>query len=315
MLLQGLKMRLITHDGAFHADDVFSTVILKDLFPEAEIIRTRDMELISPGPDKIVYDVGQQYDPEQNIYDHHQNGSPVREDGVPYSSFGLIWKEYGEQWLSQCFPDIGNDLAAVHISMDRGFVRDVDALDNGVTVPGGSSPLNITMIIAQFMPDFDDDNYDGIMQTFTEAVSFTNVILHNRARGVAAKLRAQRIVSQAIEDQRGSPVLELPCGMPWDQTLRRAEATDVRFVLIPRQDGWTISAVRDKPSEFVNRLDLPAEWGGLTGDALVEVSGVKGAKFCHKALFFAATETREGALEMIEKALLREPKIVEDPSP
>ena len=52
---------LVTHSGGFHADEVFSTVILARLFSQAQLIRSRAPEWITPGADRIIYDVGSAY--------------------------------------------------------------------------------------------------------------------------------------------------------------------------------------------------------------------------------------------------------------
>jgi len=69
---------LVTHSGGFHADELLSSVILTRLFPEARIIRSRNVEWTTPAADRIIYDVGGQYDPAAGIFDHHQRGAPVR---------------------------------------------------------------------------------------------------------------------------------------------------------------------------------------------------------------------------------------------
>ncbi len=81
---------LVTHSGGFHADELLSSVILTRLFPEARIVRSRAPKWITPGTDRVIYDVGGIYDAEAQIFDHHQRGAPLRDDGQPYSSFGLI---------------------------------------------------------------------------------------------------------------------------------------------------------------------------------------------------------------------------------
>jgi uncharacterized UPF0160 family protein len=80
---------IVTHNGNFHADDVFSVAALKSIFSSFTLIRTRDLEIISTAD--IVIDVGGEYDPEKGRFDHHQRGNAgERENGIPYSSFGLM---------------------------------------------------------------------------------------------------------------------------------------------------------------------------------------------------------------------------------
>ena len=76
---------LITHSGGFHADELLSSVVLKFLFSDAEIIRTREKQMITPSKNKIIYDVGGKYDPKFQIFDHHQRPNPLRENGHPLS--------------------------------------------------------------------------------------------------------------------------------------------------------------------------------------------------------------------------------------
>ncbi len=86
---------LVTHSGGFHADELLSSAVLTRLFPQAELLRSRDRRWITPSADKIIYDVGGDYDGTAQIFDHHQRPSPLRSDDQPFSSFGLIWAHYG----------------------------------------------------------------------------------------------------------------------------------------------------------------------------------------------------------------------------
>ncbi|PIZ87309.1 hypothetical protein COX93_01400, partial [Candidatus Nomurabacteria bacterium CG_4_10_14_0_2_um_filter_30_12] len=54
------KIKLITHNGSFHSDDIFATATLSLLLEKRgesfEIIRTRDEEIIKNGD--YIFDVG-----------------------------------------------------------------------------------------------------------------------------------------------------------------------------------------------------------------------------------------------------------------
>ena len=89
-------MKIVTHNAKFHTDDVFAIATLLILYPEAEIIRTRDEAILKSAD--IVVDVGQVHDAEKNRFDHHQvGGAGKRENGIQYASFGLVWKKFGEE--------------------------------------------------------------------------------------------------------------------------------------------------------------------------------------------------------------------------
>ena len=112
---------LVTHSGGFHADELLSSVVLTRLYPQAELLRSRDRELLTPAPSKIIYDVGGHYDAEAQIFDHHQRPSPLREDGQPFSSFGLIWHHYGREYLAALNVP-ADDIETIHVAIDTKFV-------------------------------------------------------------------------------------------------------------------------------------------------------------------------------------------------
>lgn len=78
--------RGFTHGGGFHADDVFSSALLRILNPQIEILRGN---VVPEEFDGIVYDIG------RGKFDHHQQQKLYRENGIPYAAFGLLWKEFG----------------------------------------------------------------------------------------------------------------------------------------------------------------------------------------------------------------------------
>jgi uncharacterized UPF0160 family protein len=91
------KIRIVTHDGNFHADDVFACATLslwaKKQGYDCVITRTREAHIVAKAD--IVVDVGMEYDPQRGRFDHHQRGGAgTHENGVPYASFGLVWKHY-----------------------------------------------------------------------------------------------------------------------------------------------------------------------------------------------------------------------------
>ena len=119
---------LITHSGGFHADELLSSVVLTRLFPAAELLRTRDRQWLMPATDKIIYDVGGDYNAEVQIFDHHQRPSPLRDDGQPFSSFGLIWAHYGPAYLAAM--DVpADDIEVIHAAFDKKYVLPIDLLD------------------------------------------------------------------------------------------------------------------------------------------------------------------------------------------
>lgn len=297
---------LVTHSGGFHADEVFSTVILTRLFPQAQLVRSRAAEWITPGPDRIIYDVGGAYDADAGIFDHHQRGAPLREDGQPFSSFGLIWRHFGRDYLAASgIP--ADHIEAVHASFDARFVLPVDLLDNGALSPASAGSLLTGMLLPELIeslkPVFDDSAPGAEDSAFQTALTIARAFAEARIARSAAKLRAESIVLDAIAKAGTSRILELPMGMPFRPAVVKAGADHLWFVINPRGDDWLIGGIRKSEDGFEQRADLPASWAGLSGAALEEASGVPGAIFCHNGRFIAAAATRDAAIAMAEIAV------------
>lgn len=296
---------LVTHSGGFHADELLSSVILTRLFPEAELVRTRDAAMTAPGEGKIIYDVGRDYDAAAQIFDHHQRPNPLREDEQPYSSFGLIWKHYGHDYLrAMAVPEA--DLDYIHHGFDKGFVLPIDLMDNGAMNPSVAGPLaglTLPVLLETLKPVFDSRGDDADDQAFAAALPVARAFIEASINGKAAKRRAEAMVTAAIETAGISPILELPMGMPFRSAVEKAGADHMLFVVHPRGDDWALTTIRKSGDTFESRADLPEAWAGLTDAALEAASGVKGAKFCHNGRFIAVAATREAVLKMAELAV------------
>jgi uncharacterized UPF0160 family protein len=296
---------LVTHSGGFHADELLSSVVLTRLFPLAKITRSRAPEWITPGADKIIYDVGGSYDPEARIFDHHQRGAPLRDDGKPYSSFGLIWKHYGRDYLAAMgIPD--GDAELIHASFDTAFVLPIDMADNGALDPsqaGMLAGLTLPSLLETLKPVFDEADPAAEERAFMNALAIARSFVEATIAQAAAKLRAEAVVQRAIVEAGDSAVLELPRGMPFRAAIVKAGADHLLFVVHPRDKDWCLTGIRRADEGFALRADLPVAWAGLTNGALEAASGVPGASFCHNGRFIAAAKTREAALAMAEIAV------------
>ena len=69
------KPRLaLTHAGHFHADDVFSAALLREIWPDLEIRRVFE---VPDGFDGLAFDIG------GGPFDHHGPDRQCRENGLP----------------------------------------------------------------------------------------------------------------------------------------------------------------------------------------------------------------------------------------
>ncbi|MFH1402166.1 MAG: MYG1 family protein [Patescibacteria group bacterium] len=303
------KIRIITHNGKFHADDVCAVAVLriwlekfgvKNIFGKTkiEIIRTRDFNSIIEGD--FVVDVGGIYNAEKLQFDHHQNGLEKRPNGIPYAAFGLVWKTYGEKICGS---------RTVAIEIDEKITQSIDALDNGVEIY--ASP------VADVQPYlFADaiDTFNFVMQTksktadqnFSEAVDFAKKILEKEIAKTGREIEERALIEEIYkktDDKRIIIFDEYYSDCAWQKTLRQY-AEPLFIVRQSRENGdWRVQALGKKSGSFENRQNLPADWAGKTGTELVKITGVADAVFCHSGLFVAVAKTKEGAVELARLAM------------
>jgi uncharacterized UPF0160 family protein len=294
-------MQVATHDGSFHADDVFAVAALRLLHPGAEVVRSRDPAVLRAAAVRV--DVGLRSDPATGDFDHHQRGGAgERPNGIPYASFGLVWRAHG--------PALCDGDARVAAAVDRFLVQGVDAIDTGVcltrSLVDGVRPTTLSDLVGALNPTWEEEagapDRDAL---FAQAADIADLVLRRQIASARAYAQAEALVREAIGRAEDPRVVELDRRMPWFEPVV-TEAPEALYVLYPKSDGWGLQAVPRELGSFVNRKDLPAEWAGLDGPALAAITGVPDAMFCHPARFIAAARSREGAAELVRRALAAE---------
>lgn len=264
----------ITHAGIFHADDVFSTALLRIIDPEFEVKRV--FEVGEVPDDCIVYDIGRER------FDHHGEEVLYHENGRRYASFGLLWEEYGE-YVS------GSE--KVKKELEESFVSVIDESDNG-----GDEDM-VSDIISAFNPLWNsDDNHDKAFET---AVDTAKVILEKLLEKEKSMALADSEVMEAYNESSENIVV-LKRFAPWVKLLA---PTDAEFVVFPSvRGGYNVQGVPLNSETRELKIPFPESWGGLEREELVKESGIEDLVFCHRSLFLAAAKTLEGAIEAARKA-------------
>jgi uncharacterized UPF0160 family protein len=296
-------MKVATHPGTFHADDVFAIAALRLAARaagdgEVTVVRTRDAATQAAAEARI--DVGGRDDPATGDFDHHQKGGAgVRANGIKYASFGLVWRHVGARVCG------GSDAAAAVI--DERLVQGVDANDNGQTITeplvDEVRPMTVSGVVAALNPSWDEALTAAEEDArFAEAVTLAEAILAREIAGAAALRRAHDLVAAAIGRAEDPRVIELDRNMPWREAVVDG-APEALYVIYPKSDGWGMQAVPVSARSFDNRRALPEHWAGLTGDELAAVTGVPDAVFAHAARFYASAASREGIIALARLAL------------
>lgn len=289
-------MKLGTHNGSFHADDVCAYVILSELYESTDLIRSRDEAVLNDLD--LVFDVG------GGKFDHHSKEKVYRNSGIPYAAAGLVWRHYGKELLSKKAPELEQDAVDyIHRSLDESFFAGLDAVDNGMTLSASFSMPNLADAVHWFNPVW--DSTDDVDSAFQQASTLVRQVFNRALAHQLASYRARASVRSAFETREEPHLLILAEGCPWLDTLLEIDTRrEVLFVVYPdRTRGYRLQTVRLRKDTFENRQTLPAHWAGLTDQALNRVTGVTDAIFCHPARFLAGADSLASILKMAHLAL------------
>lgn len=330
---------IATHNGHFHADEALAVYMLRLLptYTSSPLLRTRDAEKLKTA--HTVVDVGGEYIPLANRYDHHQRTFettfPARKTKL--SSAGLVYMHFGKAIIAlQTGRDEGSEeVEILWQKLYADFIEALDAHDNGISVYDPSetkllqkrfndSSINLGSLVGDLNDHYDDPKgmtaeqmQEAEDQRFLSASSLMGETFVRKLRYYHKSwLPARTVVLEAYQkrkeyDSQGR-VMVFEEGVPWKDHLYTIEAEygtegQLLYVLYPAsgpgQQPWRIQAVSVSRDSFESRKGLPEKWRGIRDESLSELSGIKDCIFVHASGFIGANMTKEGALEMARKSL------------
>ncbi|MDO5559527.1 MAG: MYG1 family protein [Oscillospiraceae bacterium] len=261
-----------THSGRFHADDVFSTALVRYLNPNIQIIRVND---VPDDFDGLVYDIG------RGKYDHHMPECEVRPNGIKYAAFGLLWRDFGAGI-------IGREKA---LGFDERFVAPLDLSDN-------TGEYNqVAEIISAFNPQWNSVKSQD--EAFNEATDFALRILIKIFGKYKSVEAAKKIVHEAYSSSDKTTV-KLEKYVPWKDVLENSPA---KFVMFPSQRGGYAVVGVPAVNEQHPKVMFPESWAGLCDEELEQVSGIRGMKFCHVGRHMISASDMQACETAIQKTL------------
>lgn len=270
-------MKIITHDGAWHADEVLAigliSIVTKTPFMNIYIERTRNQEVLDKAlkSEKIyVLDVGAQYNPDMLNFDHHQRGFDLtNEYGNKYSTFGLVVNHFKDKFSEDVYKRLSE------------FANMVDCQDNGIT----SAPELFWIRDMNNLGDF-------------------KMALHMATNWLKAKLDAfnkdakmDNIIHTALE-KSSNGIVSSTERLVIDERLNKH--TNLQLAVFPSTSGgFTVQSLNvGLEPDFSVRCPMPEQWRGLRDAKLEEVSGMKGMIFCHANGFMCVVDKYNNAMEV-----------------
>lgn len=302
------------------------------------LIRTRDPALLSTC--HTVVDVGGEYHPAQNRYDHHQRTfmTTFPSRTTKLSSAGLVYMHFGKPIIA-LQTGLGEGSEEVDILWKKvyeDFIEALDAHDNGISVYNPSETktlqkrfydggIGLGSLVGDLNTDFEDpytaktpeEAQEAEDARFLQASSLMgSSFLRKLQYYYRAWLPARTLVHQTYDarkehDSKGRIML-FPRGCPWKDHLYTLEAEKpdeekVVYVLYPESEhegaNWRVQAVSVSKDSFESRKPLPDNWRGVRDDQLSGVSEIEDCIFAHASGFIGGNKTRAGALKMAKKAI------------
>ncbi len=307
-------------------------------YKPSSLVRTRDPELLSTC--HTVVDVGGEYHPAQNRYDHHQRTfeSTFPSRPTKLSSAGLVYLHFGKSIIA-LNTGLDEGSGAVHILWKKiyeEFIEALDAHDNGISAYDPADTKNIQkrfndggIGLGSLVGDLNwryEEEEEGLSPEQAQEAEDSRFLTASSLMGTTflrklkyyhrAWLPARTLVHETYNarkeyDSEGR-IMVFSRGCPWKDHLYTLECEypdeqKVLFVLYPESEHegskWRIQAVSESLGSFVNRKSLPKSWCGVRDDELSEVAGIDDCVFAHAAGFIGGNKTKEGALEMARKAI------------
>ena len=255
-------MKIVTHSGLFHADEVSAVALLRAFEFEVEVKRLPHQTPVEELDHyDMVIDLGRRFDGIK-YFDHHQNKESDK------ASAGLVWDWIQSQLsIEGKYPVIDN------------LVSMVDAQDTGARKAGKFEfPQIVTSCNAPNIYGAEQD------EAFAEAVAFAEKFILSIKREQDEISRAEEICSRAkvLSDEGLPDIVELPeFHRLWNTQINGEKRPEIEAVIWfdQTQQKWKAQVTPKKPGsfEFNGRKFLP-------NDSM---------EFVHAAGFFAVCKDRE----------------------
>lgn len=304
---------VITHSGSFHCDEVLAYSMIRYLYGNAHVLRTRDDKVIASfagREDTFVVDVGGIFNPQRRQYDHHQSTFTETFDErstISLSSSGLVYKYHGDdilkKFLDKRFPSVSYDIIpALKVKMYDGWMKHIDANDVGVSAGNMFAVSSAIysrvgrMNLNWNHPDKNDPR--KIDEAFLRAADIViSEFLDMLWTTVNDHFLSEQIVREAMMTCPSEHTLILPFYCPWKGHVVRLErelGKSFTYVAGPETDDvngkWRLHTI--PTTGFVNRQVIPTHFRKK-----------EGVTFIHNAGFIAAAVSKEVCLSLAQDCM------------
>lgn len=261
-------LNVAIHNGLFHADDVYSVILLRQLAKECgfklNVIRTRDPKVLATVDMRV--DVGGKWCEETLDFDHHQNDERLMQpEGIKHAAIGLLC-----QWC----------MTPEFLSYFRPrYILGLECQDT--TGKQHEKYASIGTVVPAFNPAYGEpEDFD---RHFNLAVEALEPVFLRAIESTQGAIRAEEeFESKKLESLAGGKVVVFPHFVPVDTT----KHPEVMFTIFPQNGGFVFKGYRGTV--------VKPEFRGLRGNEVLAKTGYEGV-FTHHTGFTGTMKTLEGA--------------------
>ena len=323
---------IITHSGAFHADEVLGVCLVKYLpfVKNYVIVRSRNNEVWKLAD--IILDVGSEFIKEEMKYDHHMSDFKEtfnNDYSVKLSAAGLIYKFHGKdiiknilniwQKCEQYCDD--KTINQIYNHIYKTFIHYVDCIDNGVNqYPNVEDRVFINNTsynnrISRLNPSILNSNDQSIQ--FLEALKvaneeFLDVIKYLVYIYIPGYKYVLESYQKRFEFHKSGEVLYMDFGLSWKEHLNEIEKeynndgkqNSIKFVIFKTEkEGYRVSTVPITLGSFEFRKGIYSNWRGVDREQLKKISELDDIVFVHRSGFIGGALSIETAKKMVDVSL------------
>lgn len=282
-------IKLVTHHGIFHADDVCCAAFISNVLSNSnvELVRTREnLETFD-----LMLDVGREdiITEAQIKLDHHQPEASQQRylNGVKACALAKLVEVY-----------YADEKPMFKNLLRKKLLYPVSANDNGQDIEGlQANPFSWV----KFFNPQDNQSQQQSNVMFCKAVEIARVILKKIMASVESTMENIPVWEAGLNSMTPDGIVVLDKGVPWMEYMYGSDAEDIiKYIIFPHiTHGWVLRTVPTIEGGFVAKYPLPYGWWG----ASIEDNKFDGLEFCHNTGFMAVFGTREQALAGAEYAV------------
>lgn len=232
----------------------------------------------------------------------------------------MIYAHYGHELIREVLKTKTDKefddevLDKLYMKVYKGFVEEIDAIDNGVMMYDGEPKYhistNLSSRVAHLNNAWYEESSDAIAYSgFQKAMQLVGTELYDRIFHCALSWwPARHIVQQAIENRfqvhESGLIMQLERFCPWNEHYfeleeeLKVEPKPLYVLFADSANGQRVRAIPVSSTSFELRKALPERLRGLRDDDLVKLTGIESIMFVHMSGFIGGAKTQEDALKL-----------------